>query len=140
MAGSAVLKGTPGGLGPAEPEDARGWLCSEHGDRVVELFCRRCRRCVCALCPVLGSHRGHPIGLALDEAARVQVGTLGREPRSNGRGGACRVPLAVPGWNRDRQGGPGTISEADLLFRKRLRKGTGEPRPSFKHQKSWVWE
>nr|XP_019821135.1 PREDICTED: tripartite motif-containing protein 14 [Bos indicus] len=72
MAGSAVLKGTPGGLGPAEPEDARGWLCSEHGDRVVELFCRRCRRCVCALCPVLGSHRGHPIGLALDEAARVQ--------------------------------------------------------------------
>uniref|UniRef100_A0AAA9RWP1 Tripartite motif containing 14 n=3 Tax=Bovinae TaxID=27592 RepID=A0AAA9RWP1_BOVIN len=73
MAGSAVLKGTPGGLGPAEPEDARGWLCSEHGDRVVELFCRRCRRCVCALCPVLGSHRGHPIGLALDEAARVQA-------------------------------------------------------------------
>ena len=68
MAGSAVLKGTPRGLGPAEPEDARGWPCSEHSDRVVELFCRRCRRCVCALCPVLGSHRGHPIGLALDES------------------------------------------------------------------------
>ncbi|KAF4025521.1 hypothetical protein G4228_017281 [Cervus hanglu yarkandensis] len=73
MAGSAVLKGTPGGLGPAEPEDARGGPCSEHGDRAAELFCRRCRRCVCALCPVLGSHRGHPVGLALDEAARVQA-------------------------------------------------------------------
>uniref|UniRef100_A0A8C9C1H0 B box-type domain-containing protein n=1 Tax=Phocoena sinus TaxID=42100 RepID=A0A8C9C1H0_PHOSS len=56
-----------------EPEDARGWRCPGHGDRVAELLCRRCRRCVCALCLVLGSHRGHPVGLALEEeAARVQ--------------------------------------------------------------------
>ncbi|KAM9083195.1 LOW QUALITY PROTEIN: tripartite motif-containing protein 14 [Megaptera novaeangliae] len=75
MAGAAAPSGTPGGLGPAEPEDARGWRSPEHGDRVAELFgrrCRRCRRCTCALCWVLGSHRGHPVGLALEEAARLQ--------------------------------------------------------------------
>ncbi|KAJ8794514.1 hypothetical protein J1605_018967 [Eschrichtius robustus] len=109
MAGAAAPSGTPGGLGPAEPEDARGWRSPEHGDRVAELFGRRCRRCVCALCRVLGSHRGHPVGLALEEAARVQVGTRGREPGSNGRGGAYWVPLTVPGWDQDPQGGPETI-------------------------------
>ncbi|XP_072815898.1 tripartite motif-containing protein 14 [Vicugna pacos] len=72
MAGTAALSRTPGGLGPAEPEDARGWRCPEHGDRAAELFCRRCRRCVCALCPLLGAHRGHPVDLAREEAARVQ--------------------------------------------------------------------
>uniref|UniRef100_A0A8C7ES69 Tripartite motif containing 14 n=1 Tax=Neovison vison TaxID=452646 RepID=A0A8C7ES69_NEOVI len=54
-------------------EDASGWRCPEHGDRVAELYCRRCRRCVCALCPVLGAHRGHPVGLALEEAVHVQA-------------------------------------------------------------------
>ncbi|KAB1280008.1 Tripartite motif-containing protein 14 [Camelus dromedarius] len=72
MAGTAALSRTPGGLGPEEPEDARGWRCPEHGDRAAELFCRRCRRCVCALCPLLGAHRGHPVDLAREEAARVQ--------------------------------------------------------------------
>uniref|UniRef100_A0A9L0IBP3 Tripartite motif containing 14 n=1 Tax=Equus asinus TaxID=9793 RepID=A0A9L0IBP3_EQUAS len=67
MAGAAALSPTPGG-----PEDACRWRCPEHGDRAAELFCRRCRRCVCALCPVLGAHRGHPVGLALEEAAHVQ--------------------------------------------------------------------
>uniref|UniRef100_G1P3D0 B box-type domain-containing protein n=1 Tax=Myotis lucifugus TaxID=59463 RepID=G1P3D0_MYOLU len=66
-----ALSRTPGGPGPAESEDACGWRCPEHGDRVAELFCRRCRHCVCALCPVLGAHRGHP-GLAREEAAHVQ--------------------------------------------------------------------
>lgn len=75
MAGTAALSRTPGGLGPEEPKDARGWRCPEHGDRAAELFCRRCRRCVCALCPLLGAHRGHPVDLAREEAARVQVGT-----------------------------------------------------------------
>ncbi|XP_062063879.1 tripartite motif-containing protein 14 isoform X2 [Lepus europaeus] len=72
MAGPAAPSGTPGGQGPAELEGAHGWRCPEHSDRVAELFCRRCRRCVCALCPVLGAHRGHPVGLAREEAARVQ--------------------------------------------------------------------
>ncbi|KAG3287581.1 tripartite motif-containing protein 14 isoform X1 [Ictidomys tridecemlineatus] len=72
MEGAGARSTTPGGIGCAEPEEARGWLCSEHSDRPAELFCRRCRRCVCALCPVLGAHRGHPVGLALEEAAHVQ--------------------------------------------------------------------
>ncbi|XP_032274252.1 tripartite motif-containing protein 14 isoform X2 [Phoca vitulina] len=72
MAGAGAQSGTPGEPGPAEREDASGWRCPEHGDRVAELFCRRCRRCVCALCPVLGAHRGHPVGLALEEAVHVQ--------------------------------------------------------------------
>ncbi|KAF5917762.1 hypothetical protein HPG69_013599 [Diceros bicornis minor] len=73
MAGAAAFSGTPGGPGPADSEDACRWRCPEHGDRVAELFCRRCRRCVCALCPLLGVHRGHPVGLALEEAAHVQA-------------------------------------------------------------------
>ncbi|XP_046313217.1 tripartite motif-containing protein 14 isoform X2 [Marmota monax] len=60
MEGAGARSTTPGGLGCAGPEEARGWLCPEHSDRPAELFCRRCRRCVCALCPVLGAHRGHP--------------------------------------------------------------------------------
>lgn len=72
MASAAAISRIPGGPGPAESEAASGWRCPEHSDRVAELFCRRCRRCVCALCPLLGSHRDHPVGLALDEAARVQ--------------------------------------------------------------------
>ncbi|XP_027470722.1 tripartite motif-containing protein 14 isoform X1 [Zalophus californianus] len=72
MAGTGAQSGTPGEPGPAEREDASGWRCPEHGDRVAELFCRSCRRCVCALCPVLGAHRGHPVGLALEEAVHVQ--------------------------------------------------------------------
>ncbi|XP_045324865.1 tripartite motif-containing protein 14 isoform X2 [Leopardus geoffroyi] len=73
MADAGAQSGTPGGPGPAKLEDTSGWRCPEHSDRVAELFCRRCRRCVCALCPVLGAHRGHPVGLALDEAAHVQL-------------------------------------------------------------------
>ncbi|XP_069332718.1 tripartite motif-containing protein 14 [Eulemur rufifrons] len=72
MAGAGQRSGAPGGPGPGEPEEVRGWRCPEHRDRVVELFCRRCRLCVCALCPVLGAHRGHPVGLALEEAVHVQ--------------------------------------------------------------------
>lgn len=58
-----------------EPVQANGacrWRCPEHSERPAELFCRRCSRCVCALCPVLGAHRGHPVGLAQEEAASVQ--------------------------------------------------------------------
>ncbi|XP_012624487.1 tripartite motif-containing protein 14 isoform X1 [Microcebus murinus] len=72
MAGAGQRSGVPGGPGPGEPEQVSGWRCPEHRDRVVELFCRRCRLCVCALCPVLGAHRGHPVCLALEEAMHVQ--------------------------------------------------------------------
>lgn len=104
MAGAGVQSGTPGGPGPAEREDASGWRCPEHGDRVAELFCRRCRRCVCALCPVLGAHRGHPVGLALEEAVHVQVGTRAARGGPNRRGGACRVSgqfLVRPGASEE---------------------------------------
>ncbi|CAH6790365.1 Trim14 [Phodopus roborovskii] len=57
---------------PVEPNGACNWRCPEHSERLAELFCRRCGRCVCALCPVLGAHRGHPVGLAQEEAASVQ--------------------------------------------------------------------
>uniref|UniRef100_G3R1B8 B box-type domain-containing protein n=1 Tax=Gorilla gorilla gorilla TaxID=9595 RepID=G3R1B8_GORGO len=69
MAGAAAGSRTPG---RSELVEGCGWRCPEHGDRVAELFCRRCRRCVCALCPVLGAHRGHPVGLALEAAVHVQ--------------------------------------------------------------------
>ncbi|XP_054440926.1 tripartite motif-containing protein 14 [Pteronotus mesoamericanus] len=72
MESEALLNGTPEGPRPAESENACSCLCPEHNDRPAELFCRRCRLCVCALCPVLGAHRGHPVGLASEEAAHVQ--------------------------------------------------------------------
>ncbi|KAM6170515.1 tripartite motif-containing protein 14 [Rhynchocyon petersi] len=71
MAAAAEPSRAPGGPRAAEPE-ARGWRCPEHSERVAELFCRRCDRCVCALCPVLGAHRGHPVRLAQEEALHVQ--------------------------------------------------------------------
>ncbi|GAB0205176.1 tripartite motif-containing protein 14 [Grus japonensis] len=33
--------------------------CDVHAGRPLELFCEDCGLCVCALCPALGSHRGH---------------------------------------------------------------------------------
>ncbi|XP_006863252.1 PREDICTED: tripartite motif-containing protein 14 [Chrysochloris asiatica] len=69
MAAATGTSEIPGGPRAAEPEDVSGLRCLEHSDRVAELFCRRCYRCVCALCPVLGAHRGHPVRLALEEAA-----------------------------------------------------------------------
>ncbi|XP_048193770.1 tripartite motif-containing protein 14 [Perognathus longimembris pacificus] len=70
MAGTGAPCGTTGD--PAEPAEERSWCCPEHSDRPAELFCRRCGHCVCALCPALGAHRGHPVGLAGEEVARVQ--------------------------------------------------------------------
>ncbi|XP_059689972.1 tripartite motif-containing protein 14 [Gavia stellata] len=34
-------------------------MCGVHAGRPLELFCEDCGRCVCALCPALGPHRGH---------------------------------------------------------------------------------
>ncbi|KAM6036362.1 tripartite motif-containing protein 14 isoform 2-T2 [Theristicus caerulescens] len=37
----------------------RARVCGVHAGRPLELFCEDCGRCVCALCPALGPHRGH---------------------------------------------------------------------------------
>ncbi|XP_020646980.3 tripartite motif-containing protein 14 [Pogona vitticeps] len=42
--------------------------CAEHPERPSELFCEACALCVCALCPVLGAHRGHPVSLVAPAA------------------------------------------------------------------------
>lgn len=72
---------------PVQADGACRWRCPEHSERPAELFCRRCSRCVCALCPVLGAHRGHPVGLAQEEAASVQVGSCGAWGVHAGLGG-----------------------------------------------------
>uniref|UniRef100_A0A7N4UYZ0 Tripartite motif containing 14 n=2 Tax=Sarcophilus harrisii TaxID=9305 RepID=A0A7N4UYZ0_SARHA len=59
-------------LGGAGPERAVPWLCPDHCDRTAELFCSRCKRCVCALCPLLGSHQGHPVRLVHEEVGFKQ--------------------------------------------------------------------
>ncbi|XP_071887112.1 tripartite motif-containing protein 14 isoform X1 [Anas platyrhynchos] len=48
-------------------EPRRG--CGAHAGRPLELLCEDCGRCVCALCPALGPHRGHRACL-LHHAAR----------------------------------------------------------------------
>lgn len=95
MANAAGLSGTSKGPGHVESENSYSLRCPEHHDRVAELFCRRCRRCVCTLCPVLGAHRGHPVGLALEEAVHVQVGTRGAH--SGERAREQRLGWGVPG-------------------------------------------
>lgn len=67
-----MASGTAEVRAPVQSDWTGGWRCPEHSERPAELFCRRCSRCVCALCPVLGAHRGHPVGLAEEEAARAQ--------------------------------------------------------------------
>ncbi|XP_074850638.1 tripartite motif-containing protein 14 isoform X2 [Carettochelys insculpta] len=66
-------RGEPGGqrLGPAGEAAAAelGRYCLEHAGRPLELFCADCARCVCALCPALGAHRGHRVSL-LGQAAQ----------------------------------------------------------------------
>ncbi|XP_021236213.1 tripartite motif-containing protein 14 isoform X1 [Numida meleagris] len=52
---------------PWAPTGPRG--CAVHSGRPLELFCGDCGRCVCALCPALGPHRGHDARL-LPQAAR----------------------------------------------------------------------
>lgn len=80
-----MASGTAEARAPIQPDWACDWRCPEHSERPAELFCRRCGRCVCALCPVLGTHRGHPVGLAEEEAVRVQVGSHEGVHRRSGR-------------------------------------------------------
>ncbi|XP_032095782.1 tripartite motif-containing protein 14 [Sapajus apella] len=118
MAGAAAGNLTPGG---SELVEGCRWLCPEHGDRVTELFCRSCRRCVCALCPVLGAHRGHAVDLALEAAVHVQVGTVGtprgscgRQPRHNGRGGGVSaIPWPGAGNNLETRRAPEGVAHAE---------------------------
>ncbi|XP_068090346.1 tripartite motif-containing protein 14 isoform X2 [Hyperolius riggenbachi] len=42
--------------------------CPEHRNRAVEMFCATCRVCICTLCPLLGTHTGHPVTLLQQEA------------------------------------------------------------------------
>ncbi|XP_040217717.1 tripartite motif-containing protein 14 [Rana temporaria] len=42
--------------------------CPQHRDRLVEMYCGICRVCICTLCPLLGSHKGHPVTLIQQEA------------------------------------------------------------------------
>ncbi|KAJ7335272.1 hypothetical protein JRQ81_013213 [Phrynocephalus forsythii] len=42
--------------------------CADHRDRPLELFCEPCALCICALCPLLGAHRGHAVDLAAQAA------------------------------------------------------------------------
>ncbi|POI31090.1 hypothetical protein CIB84_005158 [Bambusicola thoracicus] len=46
--------------------------CAVHSGRPLELFCGDCGRCVCALCPALGPHRGHDARLLLQAARDKQ--------------------------------------------------------------------
>lgn len=119
MAGAAAQSGIPRGPDPAKPEEACGWRCPEHRDRAAELYCRLCRRCVCALCPVLGAHRGHPISLAVEEAAHVQVGTRRRACGAWGRACATGGPLCQCPGRAWKPSGPEVIQAGDPLFRTR---------------------
>ncbi|CAH2293549.1 tripartite motif-containing 14 [Pelobates cultripes] len=49
----------------AERRDGR--RCPEHRERAVELYCGACKLCVCTLCPLLGTHKGHPVTLIQQE-------------------------------------------------------------------------
>ncbi|XP_078532666.1 tripartite motif-containing protein 14 [Lissotriton helveticus] len=77
FSGHRLLGGPPEGGEAAGPDrEARGLAelrhdgrrCAEHRQREVELFCRDCRLCVCAMCPALGPHRGHAVTLIQHEA------------------------------------------------------------------------
>ncbi|RLV98055.1 hypothetical protein DV515_00011144 [Chloebia gouldiae] len=46
--------------------------CAAHAGRPLELFCQDCGRCVCALCPALGAHRGHRACLLPQAVRRTQ--------------------------------------------------------------------
>ncbi|XP_072260647.1 tripartite motif-containing protein 14 isoform X2 [Pyxicephalus adspersus] len=42
--------------------------CPEHRDRQVEMYCGVCRVCICTLCPLLGTHKGHQVTLLHQES------------------------------------------------------------------------
>lgn len=52
----------------APVEDISSWKCQEHQD-INRIYCRKCGVCVCALCPLVGSHQNHEC-ISLREAER----------------------------------------------------------------------
>lgn len=77
--------------------------CAVHSGRPLELFCGDCGRCVCALCPALGPHRGHDARLLLQAARDKQVSRAvlreGSVPRtSRSEPFVLRLPCAA--WAR----------------------------------------
>uniref|UniRef100_H3ALY7 Tripartite motif containing 14 n=1 Tax=Latimeria chalumnae TaxID=7897 RepID=H3ALY7_LATCH len=41
--------------------------CAEH-HKLLEMYCKDCKLCVCSLCPVLGKHMGHRVSVVEQEA------------------------------------------------------------------------
>ncbi|XP_075582736.1 tripartite motif-containing protein 14 [Pelecanus crispus] len=59
-------------MAQGEPWAPGARVCGVHAGRPLELFCEDCGRCVCALCPAVGPHRGHRARLLLDAVRHKQ--------------------------------------------------------------------
>lgn len=54
-------------------EDISSWRCQEHHE-INRIYCRQCGECVCTVCTVIGSHRGH-VCISIREAEKeLRVG------------------------------------------------------------------
>lgn len=49
-------------------EDISSWRCQEHHE-INRIYCRQCGECVCTVCTVIGSHRGH-VCISIREAEK----------------------------------------------------------------------
>ncbi|KAM9808395.1 tripartite motif-containing protein 14 [Neosynchiropus ocellatus] len=55
-------------------EDISLWRCQEHHD-INRIYCRQCCVCVCTVCTMIGSHRGH-VCISIRDAEMELRGTL----------------------------------------------------------------
>lgn len=55
-------------------EDISSWRCQEHHE-INRIYCRQCGECVCTVCTVIGSHRGH-VCISIREAEKELRGSL----------------------------------------------------------------
>ncbi|KAM8860819.1 tripartite motif-containing protein 14 [Synchiropus picturatus] len=55
-------------------EDISLWRCQEHQD-INRIYCRQCYVCICTVCTMIGSHRGH-VCISIRDAERELRGTL----------------------------------------------------------------
>nr|XP_043893016.1 E3 ubiquitin/ISG15 ligase TRIM25 [Solea senegalensis] len=58
-------------------EDISPWRCQEHHE-MNRIYCRQCEVCVCTVCTVIGSHRGH-VCISIREAESELRGNLKEE-------------------------------------------------------------
>nr|XP_046250907.1 E3 ubiquitin/ISG15 ligase TRIM25 [Scatophagus argus] len=58
-------------------EDISAWRCQDHQE-INRIFCRQCGVCVCTVCTVIGSHRGH-VCVGVREAEKELRGKLKEE-------------------------------------------------------------